>query len=232
MNVKSLVVGNLCSRTAWTGFALVLFGTLYDQWPLVAQIIPAGWEAKGFAIVGLLMIFLRNITSESVEEKAERVADVEPGLDVRAPWWTVLCALLLAGLAAGCAINPVTGERELTETGKAALQEVAALAVERYVQSSDGGAVQVERLRLALDELQTLPDITTVDGLHALMQMRIDQRVSDPFDRQQLTRLNNLIAALLIDTVGRDVLDPEAAVRVRDFLGYLSAVLPAPRAGG
>jgi len=228
--MKTYLIGNLLSRTAWLGALVIILGTLYDQWSLVAELIPDGWETKGYALIGLLIIVLRNVTSESIEDKAVRIADVDPGFGARSPALVGGLALLVAcATLAGCVTNPATGERELTESGKAALQEVAALAIARYVEQSDGGAVQVERLRSALEELEALPDLTTVDGLHALIQARIDQKVEDPFDRAQLTRLNTLIAAMLTDSVGRDLLDPAAAVRVREFLAYLAAVLPPPR---
>lgn len=129
-------------------------------------------------------------------------------------------------LAAGCVANPDTGRAELTEGGKAALREVAAIGISRYVRETSNPE-RIERIRSTLADLQALPDITTVDGLRAVVQARIDG-LSDPYDRQDFTHLLNILAPLLSDYVGSGQLAPEAVVRVRDFLAYLAAALPLP----
>ncbi len=133
---------------------------------------------------------------------------------------------LLLVLLAGCVTNP-DGSQQLTEGGKAALREVAAIGVSRFVRENADSA-KVEKIRAALLELQQLPDITTVDGLRALVQARIDTRVSDPYDRQDFTRLLNILAPLLEDYVGSGQLAPDGVVQVRDFLAYIADALPPP----
>lgn len=123
-------------------------------------------------------------------------------------------------LLSGCATNG-----GLTDGGKAALREVAAIGVARYARESADPA-KLERIRATLSDLQQLPDITTVDGLRELVQARIDAQVGDPYDRQDLTRLLNIVAPLLTDYVGSGQLAPDAVVKVREFLGYLADALP------
>ena len=128
-------------------------------------------------------------------------------------------------LLAGCVTNP-DGSQELTEGGKAALREVAAIGVSRFVRENADSA-RVEKIRAALLELQQLPDITTVAGLRELVQARIDT-LSDPYDRQDFGRLLNVLAPLLEEYVGSGQLAPDGVVRVRDFLSYLADALPPP----
>lgn len=125
----------------------------------------------------------------------------------------------------GCATNP-DGSRELTNTGKIALQEVAAIAVSRHVRESPRAAERAQKIRAVLADLQDLPDVATVSGLRQVVQARIDERVSDPYDRQDFTRLLNILNAVLLDYVGDGQLDAQGIVRVRDFLGYVAAAIP------
>lgn len=140
-------------------------------------------------------------------------------------------SIFLAAVAvlnfSGCAIDPATGERELTEGGKTALREVAAIAVSRHVRESPVAAARVDQIRETLRELQSLPDITSVDGLRAIVQARIDTKISDPWDRHDLTRLLNIVEPLLIEYVGVGRLDAGAVVKVKDFLAHLEHALPA-----
>lgn len=80
------------------------------------------------------------------------------------PWRHITIAAVAAIALAGCASNG-----SLSAGEKAALREVAAIGVERYVRENADSA-RVEQIRAVLVELQQLPDITTVDGLRALVQ--------------------------------------------------------------
>lgn len=130
-----------------------------------------------------------------------------------------LAALILSA----CTTNPNIGEQQLTEGGKAALRETAALIVERHFREHP--STKVERVRAVLVELQQLPDITTVDNLRASLQTRID-KLDDPYDRSDFTHMLNILAPLLKDYIGSGQLAPDAVVQVRDFLAYLAAALP------
>jgi hypothetical protein len=144
---------------------------------------------------------------------------------------SVILSFLAFVMLAGCVTTP-DGGRQLTATGKVALQEVAAIGINRWVRESPGAAEKVEKVRVVLVELQALPDISTIAGLRAVVQTRIDAKVSDPLDRSDWTRLLNILSALLTDYVGDGTLDAKAVIVVRDFLGYLSAALPpAPPSG-
>lgn len=137
----------------------------------------------------------------------------------------IIIAVLAALALTGCKTNPGTGEQELTEGGKAALRETAALIVERHFREHP--STKVERVRAVLVELQQLPDITTVDNLRASLQTRID-KLEDPYDRSDFTRMLNILAPLLKDSIGSGELAPHAVIEVRDFLAYLAAALPPP----
>lgn len=126
-------------------------------------------------------------------------------------------------ILSACTTNPNTGEQRLTEGGKAALRETAALIVERHFREYP--STKVKHVRAVLLELQQLPDITTVDNLKASLQTRID-RLEDPHDRSDFTHMLNILAPLLKDYIGFGQLAPDAVVQVRDFLAYLAAALP------
>lgn len=137
---------------------------------------------------------------------------------------------LLSILLAGCVTTP-GGQRELSEGGRAALREVAAIALERQIRDHGLSPERVERVRAVLVDMQQYEDITTVDALAAVVQHRIDN-LSDPLDRQDFTRLVRVARPLLNEYVGAGRLDADGVVRVRDFLGDLAAALPPtqPRA--
>lgn len=137
--------------------------------------------------------------------------------------------LLLTALTA-CATNP-DGSRQLTETGKVALQEVASIVIERHLRESPKAAEHAEKIRAVLTNIAQLPDVTTVSGLRQIVQARIDERVTDSYDRQDYTRLLNILSAVLNDYVGSGQLDAGARVKVTEFLGYVAAAIPVRPAG-
>ena len=134
---------------------------------------------------------------------------------------SIIAVLALSLVLSGCATNG-----GLSEGGKAALREVAVIGMNRYLREHADTA-KVERIRTVLLELQALPDITTVDGLKAAVQLRIDPKVGDPQERQEFTSLLQILSPLLEQYVGKGDLAPEQVVKVRDFLAYLVAALPA-----
>lgn len=136
-----------------------------------------------------------------------------------------LLAIAAAIALSGCATNP-DGSRELTETGKVALKEVAGIVVSRHFRESPRAAEHAQEIRTVLAELAELPDVTTVAALRQVVQLRIDERVSDPYDREDYSHLLNILSAVLSDYVGTGQLDAGARVKVRDFLGYVAAAIP------
>lgn len=210
--MNAFIAGNLKSKTNWAAVGMAIVGVLHDSFPEILALLPAGSNA--YLIAAALMIVMRNVTKTSIAEKGGSQGGFAH------PSMLVLLAAIATMLLAGCASNG-----SLSAGEKAALREVAAIGVSRYVREN-ADSDRVEHIRAVLVELQQLPDITTVDGLRALVQVRIDSQVSDPWDRQDLTRLLNVLAPLLTDYVGSGQLAPDAVVEVRDFLAYLAAALP------
>lgn len=137
---------------------------------------------------------------------------------------SALLAVLTMCLLAGCVTNP-DGSQSLSDGGKEALKQVAVIGMTRHLRENADSA-KAQRIRGVLIELQALPDITTVDGLKAAVQLRIDTKVGDPGDRRDFTDLLQILAPLLQEYVGRGALEPDQVVKLRDFLGYLAAAIP------
>ena len=138
---------------------------------------------------------------------------------------SLIAALASCAALSGCATNP-DGSRELTATGKVALQEVAAIVVSRHLRESPRAAEHAQKIRAVLTDIAQLPDVTTVTGLRQIVQARIDERVTDTYDREDYTRLLNILSAVLNDYVGSGQLDAGARVKVTEFLGYVAAAIP------
>lgn len=137
-------------------------------------------------------------------------------------------AALATLLLSACATNP-DGSRELTATSKIALQEVAAIVVSRHFRESPRAAEHAQKIRAVLTDIAQLPDVTTVAGLRQIVQARIDERVTDQYDREDYTRLLNILSAVLSDYVGSGQLDAQARVKVTEFLGDVAAAIPEVR---
>lgn len=60
--------GNLKSKTSWAAVALMAIGGLEQSGLL--QLIPDEYKGIAISAVGALMLFLRNITTTPVTEKA------------------------------------------------------------------------------------------------------------------------------------------------------------------
>lgn len=64
------IAGNLKSKTSWAALLLMALGGL-EQSGLLA-LVPDEYKGIAISAVGALMLFLRNITSESVAVKAAK----------------------------------------------------------------------------------------------------------------------------------------------------------------
>jgi hypothetical protein len=65
-----LIRGNLLSRTSRTGLVLILIGAAEQALPqIVGDLISDRYEGAVLALIGAVVIFLRNITSQSIPEK-------------------------------------------------------------------------------------------------------------------------------------------------------------------
>lgn len=69
---KEVLVGSIKSRLIWLGAMLV---ALPELWPLIAdqvqEILPPGWFLRASQMVGLVVIYLRYKTNQSVSEKGK-----------------------------------------------------------------------------------------------------------------------------------------------------------------
>jgi hypothetical protein len=68
--VNPIITGNLKSKTSWAAIVLMALGGL-EQSGLLA-LVPDEYKGIAISAVGALMLFLRNITSESVTVKAAK----------------------------------------------------------------------------------------------------------------------------------------------------------------
>jgi len=72
---KNIVVGNVYSKTNWTALLVIILG--YLQLPAVHEsllpFVDGKYLALGNMIVGLILIVMRNLTTESVADKGDKV---------------------------------------------------------------------------------------------------------------------------------------------------------------
>ena len=131
MDAKSVAVGSVKSKTQWVGALVVLLGILVDNAQLVGQLIPPEYMGKAMSGVGLLFMFMRSITSTSLEEKA---APKEGGF-VSVKLLLVLACLSAGFLLGGCATKPAQSElakAECLKTNPATVCEMRGWVMESY----------------------------------------------------------------------------------------------------
>jgi len=72
---KNVVVGNIYSKTNWTALLVIILG--YLQLPAVHESLLPFVEEKYLALanmlVGLIIIVVRNMTTESVSAKGDKI---------------------------------------------------------------------------------------------------------------------------------------------------------------
>lgn len=74
--MNTLVAGNLRSKTAWLSAALIIVGTLNDSTDLLKAVLPNNAHIGAIiAGIGLVFLVLRNVTTQSITEKAEETKD-------------------------------------------------------------------------------------------------------------------------------------------------------------
>ena len=137
-------------------------------------------------------------------------------------------------LLAGC-VTTDDGGRELTATGRVALQEVATIAVRRAVTNSPRAAEKAANIRELAVRLSAVTDVTSIAELKAVVEREVDSLELTPMDRADAQSLLNICEALLLDYVGSDRLDAAALVRVNEFVGFIVSALASAelqRAGG
>lgn len=68
--MNPVIVGNLKSKTSWAGVLLMAVGGLEQSGLL--ELVPDEYKGLAISMVGGLMFFLRNVTSQSVAAKATK----------------------------------------------------------------------------------------------------------------------------------------------------------------
>lgn len=67
----SLIAGNAKSKTSWFGTALIVLGAINDNTDLLKAILPNNAHVGAvISAIGLAVIILRNLTNQSIAEKA------------------------------------------------------------------------------------------------------------------------------------------------------------------
>lgn len=135
--------------------------------------------------------------------------------------------LLVAMCMTSCVTAP-TGEKQLSQTGKVAIQELAGIALDRYIRThQDRASSIVKNVRRIATELRDVTTATTVTGLRAAVDIELTKLNLNPEDLQDATRVLNIFEALLHDQIGSDAIDGQALIKVRDFLNMITGALPA-----
>ena len=57
------------SKTMWFSFALVIFGTLMDNFSYIQNLIDPKYYGYGYIFIGLIVAILRFLTTQPLEEK-------------------------------------------------------------------------------------------------------------------------------------------------------------------
>lgn len=68
--MNQIIKGNAASKTSWTATALIVFGGIQQSFPNFVDLIPDQYEGLALSIVGAIMLILRNVTSQSIADKA------------------------------------------------------------------------------------------------------------------------------------------------------------------
>jgi hypothetical protein len=66
--MKTFIAGNAKSKTSWAAIAVVAFGGLEQSG--VLDLVPDQYKGLAISLVGAVMFFLRNISNDSIADKA------------------------------------------------------------------------------------------------------------------------------------------------------------------
>lgn len=137
----------------------------------------------------------------------------------------MLLTLLITALLVGCVSNP-DGSRELSATGKIALQEVTAIALRRSIADSPRAQEKVANIRHVATRLQAATAVTSISELRLVVDAELDRLKLTAIDRADANSLMNVFQALLIERVGKDEIDAQALMTVNEFVSMIVAALP------
>lgn len=134
-------------------------------------------------------------------------------------------AIALTSLS-GCKVNPDTGEKELTATGKAGIAVLAGELADRYVAESTDRARSIANIRDIATRLQNVTDVVSVTDLRARIDTEVAKLNLSDVDRRSVNRFLPLLQAMLTDYIGSDRIDSKQLVRVNEFLRLILLALP------
>lgn len=212
------LIGNLKSKTSWLGTGLVVFGTLYDQWPTVAQLIPQEYLGKSYAAVGVLVLVLRNLTNKSIAEKA--TTPILPPSNTQGGFARVsmlaVIALLSALMLAGC---------KSIEERPATAKLVTQYAVLKFAEqsSADKRAVRIEHVRRIAADVKAIAagEPVSLALLKGAAFSEISKLQLSPADTLLAHALVDLIAEEIALRVGDGVLSPDQLVQVAQVMDWV-----------
>lgn len=215
--MNNVLVGNLKSKTTWVGTVITIFGVLYDNWSQVAQLIPPEHVGKAFSVFGVLMLILRNLTNDSVSDKASagEAPIAKQGGFARLQ---VLGALTVACLViTACATF---------QTNQAAYQLAVDVAVTKFIDNSaaDRKAVRMERIKNVATNVKVLASgdsAVTIDALQAAVQVQLRKLNLSATDQLLASDLVSVIAVELQRRVGQDILKPDQRVQVTMVMDWI-----------
>lgn len=163
--MKSLVAGNLKSKTSWFGIGLIILGAL-EQSGLM-ELVPDEWKGFALSTVGFLTLVLRNLTTMSVIDKAietkEDDANDQAGfarLSLLAALSTTLVVVLALAACAPTQVKPTSvisiacapGDQYQIERCAEAVGDVYAVYLER-VHALVANPATPEKVRAQLQAL-------------------------------------------------------------------------------
>ena len=64
-----MIKGAMRSKTMWFSFAMVVFGSVYENLPVIQSIIDPKYYGVTFMVVGVICAALRFVTSQPLEDK-------------------------------------------------------------------------------------------------------------------------------------------------------------------
>lgn len=131
-----------------------------------------------------------------------------------------------ATLLAGCVTTP-TGEKQVSEEGKAAL-EIAARIGMRHFLADERAVEKIHNIREVVAQLQALTNAeSTLAGLTALVSTEIEKLNISPIDKADAQDLLTLLSRALEAQLGPDALNSEGVVKVNEFLKLVLSVIPS-----
>jgi hypothetical protein len=208
--MNGFLMGNVKSKTSWLGILLMVFGVLQDQWTMVQQLIPVQYAGRAFALVGLLVLILRNVTSESITEKAEN----KQGGQVHIALVSILC---VTTLLFAC---------ETFRTNESLFHLATDAAVVKFIENSSAEKKQsrkehIRSIALAVKGASAGDTSVSVGLLRQQVNVQIDKLGLSPTDRFLANELVEVLATELQARLGPDILNSDQKVQVSKVMDWI-----------